>query len=127
MFKQGDYVDIKANSAVQAGMPYKWYHGRTGIVYNVAPHAVGVEVNKQVNGRIIKKRLNVRIEHVHHSKCRQDFLTRRENNEKAKANARKTGVKVVCRRDPLNPRAGKVVSAKNGVKSVAPLPFEILI
>ena len=29
-------------------MPHKSYHGRTGRVYNVAPHAVGVIVNKRV-------------------------------------------------------------------------------
>jgi large subunit ribosomal protein L21e len=43
-------------------------------VYNVTAHAVGVVVNKQVRGRILKKRINLRIEHVNHSKCRQDFL-----------------------------------------------------
>lgn len=50
-FKIGDYVDIKADSAVQAGMPYKVYHGRTGRVWNVTKRAVGVEVNKQVRRR----------------------------------------------------------------------------
>ena len=29
-------------------MPHKSYHGRTGRVYNVTPHAVGVIVNKRV-------------------------------------------------------------------------------
>jgi len=29
-------------------MPYLAYQGRTGIVWNVTPRAVGVEVNKQV-------------------------------------------------------------------------------
>ena len=29
-YKLGDYVDIKANSAIQKGMPHKFYHGRTG-------------------------------------------------------------------------------------------------
>lgn len=44
----GDYVDIKVNPAQQKGMPYLAYQGRTGIVWNVTPRAVGVEVNKQV-------------------------------------------------------------------------------
>lgn len=48
VFKMGDYVDIKINSAVHAGMPHKWYHGKTGIIWNITPRAVGVEVNKQV-------------------------------------------------------------------------------
>ena len=44
----GDYVDIKVNPAQQKGMPYLAYQGRTGVVWNVTPRAVGVEVNKQV-------------------------------------------------------------------------------
>merc|ERR1711885_98195 len=47
-YKQGQYVDIKANSAIQKGIPHKFYHGRTGVVFNVTPHAVGVIVNKKV-------------------------------------------------------------------------------
>lgn len=31
-YRLGDYVDIKANSAIQKGMPHKFYHGRTGVV-----------------------------------------------------------------------------------------------
>lgn len=33
-------------------MPHKFYHGKTGIVYNVTPSAVGVEMNKQA--RLVK-------------------------------------------------------------------------
>jgi len=29
-------------------MPYKFYHGKTGRVYNVTRRAVGVVVNKQL-------------------------------------------------------------------------------
>ena len=47
-YKIGDYVDIKVNGAVQKGMPHKFYHGRTGRVWNVTKRAIGVEVNKQV-------------------------------------------------------------------------------
>lgn len=46
----GDYVDVVANSSQQKGMPHKYYHGKTGIVYNVTRGAVGVELNKQVRG-----------------------------------------------------------------------------
>jgi ribosomal protein L21E len=48
-FKIGEYVDIKVNGAVHKGMPHKFYHGRTGIVWNVTKRAVGVILNKQVN------------------------------------------------------------------------------
>ena len=49
-FKRGDYVDIKAHAAVHKGMPFKHYHGRTGIVFNVTKRAIGVRVNKEVGG-----------------------------------------------------------------------------
>jgi ribosomal protein L21E len=29
-------------------MAFKWYHGKTGVIWNVTKRAVGVEVNKQV-------------------------------------------------------------------------------
>merc|ERR1712166_1615564 len=54
-YKLGDYVDIKANSAIQAGMPHKFYHGRTGVVFNITPHAVGVIVNKK-GVKVVTKR-----------------------------------------------------------------------
>jgi ribosomal protein L21E len=43
-YKLGDYVDIKADGAIHKGMPHKYYHGRTGIVWNVTKSAVGVIV-----------------------------------------------------------------------------------
>lgn len=48
IFKIGDYVDVKVNGAIHKGMPHKFYHGRTGRIWNVTKRAVGVEVNKQV-------------------------------------------------------------------------------
>ncbi|RWW26065.1 hypothetical protein GW17_00009565, partial [Ensete ventricosum] len=47
-YRIGDYVDIKVNGAVHKGMPHKFYHGRTGRVWNVTKRAIGVEINKQV-------------------------------------------------------------------------------
>ena len=87
-YKLGDYVDIKCNPAQVKGMPFKHYHGRTGQVYNVTKRAVGVRVAKQVNGRIINKHLNVRVEHVIPSKCRDDLKARVARNEELKKAAR---------------------------------------
>lgn len=64
---------------------------RTGIVYNVTPRAVGIIVNKIVGNRYIEKRVNVRIEHIKHSKCRQEFLDRVKKNTAASAEAKKSG------------------------------------
>merc|ERR1719442_321304 len=70
VYKIGDIVDIKGDGAFQKGMPHKVYHGTTGRIFNVTKRAVGVIVNKKHNGRIIAKRINVRIEHIKHSSSR---------------------------------------------------------
>ncbi len=41
-------MSFQGNGAIQKGMPFKAYHGRTGRVFNVTQHAVGVIVNKRV-------------------------------------------------------------------------------
>jgi large subunit ribosomal protein L21e len=64
---------------------------RTGIVYNVTPSAVGVIVYKVVGNRYIEKRVNLRVEHVRHSKCRQEFLDRVKSNHDAHAIAKEKG------------------------------------
>ncbi|ELW49566.1 Lamin-B receptor [Tupaia chinensis] len=57
IYKKGDIVDIKGMGTVQKGMPHKCYHGKTGRVYNVTQHAVGIVVNKQFKGKILAKRV----------------------------------------------------------------------
>jgi len=90
-YKIGDIVDIKGCGAFQKGMPHKAYHGKTGRVFNVSKRAVGVVVNKRVRGKILPKRICVRIEHVKHSQCRKDFLDRVHANEVKKTEAKSTG------------------------------------
>jgi large subunit ribosomal protein L21e len=64
-------------------------------VFNVTKSSVGVLINKRVRSRFITKRVNIRIEHVHPSRSREDFLKRvKENNEKRKA-AREAGGKIM--------------------------------
>lgn len=41
-------MDVKVDPSVHKGMPFKYYHGRTGVVFNVTKRAVGVRVNKEV-------------------------------------------------------------------------------
>lgn len=116
-FKVGDIVDIKVNGAVHKGMPHKFYHGRTGIVYNVTKSAVGVIVNKIVGNRYMEKRINVRIEHVKHSKCRDDFLNRVKKNAELKKKAKETGEFVNTKRLPKLPKTGHFVSTKDNIPS----------
>ncbi|KAI5062237.1 hypothetical protein GOP47_0022777 [Adiantum capillus-veneris] len=105
----GDYVDIKVNGAVHKGMPHKFYHGRTGVVWNIRKHAIGVETNKQVNTRIVKKRIHVRIEHVLPSRCCEDFIERVKKNDLLKAEAKAKGEKISTKRQPEGPRLEFIV------------------
>lgn len=78
--------------AVQKGLPHKSYHGKTGRVFNVSRRAVGVSVNKRIKNRFLMKNINVRIEHIKHSTCRQDFLDRVQQNDARKAEAKAKGL-----------------------------------
>lgn len=89
VYKIGDIVDVKGDGAVHKGLPYKYYHGKTGTVWNISKRAIGVTVPKRVGGKILNKRMHFRIEHVSHSKCRLDFLKRVKENEAKRAEARK--------------------------------------
>jgi len=132
VYKRGDIVDIKGNGAFQKGMPHKSYHGRTGRVFNVTPHAVGVIVNKRVRNRIIPKRINVRVEHVKHSKCREDFLQRMKKNDELKekyAADMKAGLKPqrpLLKRMPAQPREADFVKVNryNKPKTLAPKSYD---
>jgi large subunit ribosomal protein L21e len=126
VYKVGDIVDIKGNGAVQKGMPYKFYHGKTGRVFNVTPHALGIVVNKRLRGKIIPKRINVRIEHVTHSKCREDFLKRVKENEHLRKESKEKKIKVELKRKPAQPRPAHVVSGKVEPIMLAPIPYEFI-
>ncbi|CAL4105059.1 unnamed protein product [Meganyctiphanes norvegica] len=127
VYKVGDIVDLKGNGAFQKGMPHKCYHGKTGRVYNVTKIAVGVIVNKRVKGKILPKRINVRIEHIKHSKCRQDFLDRVKSNDVKKKEARKNNTYAITRRYPTQPRpAHKINITDNKPEFLTPLPYEFV-
>lgn len=129
--KVGDYVDIFADPSIHKGMPHKGYHGRTGIVFNVTKSAIGVRVNKFVNGRIIEKRIHVRIEHVRKSKCQKEILQRVKENEAAKKEAEETGVQVNLKRQPKQPKEAYFLLAPGGegteITTIQPLPFSDLV
>mmetsp|Transcript_27673 Transcript_27673/g.49846 ORF Transcript_27673/g.49846 Transcript_27673/m.49846 type:complete len:163 (-) Transcript_27673:40-528(-) len=128
--KVGDYVDIFADPAIHKGMPHKHYHGRTGIVFNVTKAAIGVRVNKFVNGRIIEKRVHVRIEHIRKSKCQKEIISRVKSNEAAKKAAREGGEKVDLKRHAKRPKEGYFLAAAGGdgeITTIQPLPFSDLV
>ncbi|CAI4229675.1 unnamed protein product [Auanema sp. JU1783] len=126
IYKRGDIVDIKGNGAFQKGMPFKAYHGKTGRVFNVTKSAVGVIVNKRVKGKILPKRINIRVEHIKPSKCRLDFLNRVKDNDTKRKEAKAKGdKKPLLKRLPVGPRAAHVVSISE-IETIAPLRYEIV-
>merc|ERR1719504_302438 len=90
-YKVGDMVDVVANPAQQKGMPHKFYHGKTGRVWNINKRAIGVEVNKVHRQRQIVKRIHVRVEHVRPSRSQTGHLARVKKNDELKAAAKKSG------------------------------------
>ncbi|KAL8452055.1 hypothetical protein Emed_001596 [Eimeria media] len=121
-YKKGDYVDIVCDPAIQKGMPYSYYHGRTGVVFNVTQRAVGVEIKKVVGNRQLVKRLHVRIEHVRKSRCNELFLRRVKENDEAHHEAHLQGKAIKTKRVVPGPREGGFVAGDN-LEVLEPAPF----
>lgn len=128
VYKVGDIVDIKGNGAVQKGMPHKWFHGKTGVVFDVTKSSVGVIIYKVVGNRYIEKRVHLRVEHVHHSDSRKEFLIRVKENYRKKQEAKAKGEAVQLKRQPGLPRGARVVSTENNKPiTITPQPYETYI
>ena len=127
VYKKGDFVDIIADGAIQRGMPHKFYHGKTGKVFNVTKHALGVVVNKRVGNRIIPKRIHVRVEHARQSLSREGFKDRVRKNDQAKRDAKAAGSRVDVKRVNVQPRAASVVTvADTSIEYMNPIKFREL-
>ena len=106
-------------------MPYKFYHGKTGRVFNVNPRALGLIMNKQVGNRIMHKKIHVRVEHVRPSQCRTAFVSRIKENDAIKAAGNKAGKPVSTKRQPGKPLDGYTVK-KSEVQYMNPRAFREL-
>jgi large subunit ribosomal protein L21e len=124
IYRLGEIVDVVGDGAIHKGMPHKYYHGKTGKVWNVTPRAIGVMLNKRVGNRIIQKKIHVRVEHVQHSKCREEFLQRVKKNDKAKKLAK--GKSLSLKRKPALPQSGKFIRGGKCVETIAPQPHVVL-
>ncbi|CAD7671881.1 unnamed protein product [Nyctereutes procyonoides] len=115
IYNKGDIVDIKGMGTVQKGLPHKCYHGKTGRVYNVTQHAVGIVVNKQVKGKILAKRINI------------SFLKGVKENDQKKKEAKERGTWVQLKRQPAPPREAHFVRT-NGkeLELLEPIPYEFM-
>ena len=127
IYKKGGIVDIKGMGTVQKGMPHTCSHGKTGRVYNVTQHAVGIVINKQVKGKILAKRINVRTEHVKHSKSRDSFLKHVKENYQKKKEAKEKGAWVQLKCQPAPPREAHFVRT-NGKEPelLESIPYEFM-
>lgn len=78
-------------------------------------------------GRIMAKKLNIRVEHIKHSNCRLDFLKRMQENEAKKVEARAAGTKVNLKRQPVGPRSAHFVNTTgNAPQIVEPIRYEFI-
>ena len=112
LYKINDFVDIVGDGSAHKGMPHKYYHGKTGRVFDVNPNSIGVVVNKKVRNRIVAKRIHVRVEHIKQSKCQINFKTRVRNLE---AEKRKKLPKQNRKRVNAGPKGERLVVAENNV------------
>jgi large subunit ribosomal protein L21e len=72
--------------------------------------------------------VNVRIEHVNHSRSRDEFLTRVKANAAAMRKAKEEGVHTHLKRQAVKPREARTVEAKNNKpESIAPIAYETTI
>eukprot|EP01053_Blabericola_migrator_P007513 Blabericola_migrator_1__7512@NODE_3839_length_1476_cov_197_215756_g2380_i0_p2_GENE_NODE_3839_length_1476_cov_197_215756_g2380_i0NODE_3839_length_1476_cov_197_215756_g2380_i0_p2_ORF_typecomplete_len160_score21_67Ribosomal_L21e/PF01157_18/7_2e34_NODE_3839_length_1476_cov_197_215756_g2380_i0122601 len=124
VYKRGDYVTVKTNPAIQKGMPYSFYHGRTGVVYDVTPTSLGVLIPKRVRTKEHLKKIHIRVEHVFKARCREEFENRRAETLRLCLEAKKAGKeRPVLKRLPLGPRGAETVIPPE-IKDIHPLPFE---
>ncbi len=109
-------------------MPHKVYHGKTGVIYNVTKSAVGVIIYKKVKHRYIEKRVNLRVEHVRHSRSREEFLRRVKTNAELRRKAKAEGTHVHLKRQPAMPREARTISMKDSLpETLVPVPYETTI
>ena len=109
-------------------MPFKVYHGKTGVIYNVTKSSVGVILQKQVRNRYMEKRVNVRIEHIKLSRSRDDFLKRVKENAAKRIEAKSGGKQVSLKRQPVAPREARTVNiADNKPENISPVAYETTI
>lgn len=114
VYKIGQYVDIIADPACQKGMPFKYYHGLTGKIYNINPRSVSIMIHRRHGPRYVEKRITVRVEHIRASNCNKDFVERCIRNDKLRKEALARGEKLgSIKRIPPGPREAVLLSTKD--------------
>ena len=126
-FKIGDYVDIVINSSVHKGMPYKYYHGKTGKIFNISKSSIGVKIEKIVGNRKIIKKINIRIEHIRKSRSKIEFLDRIKSKDKNRTKLKSThSLHAFFRQKPCFQINNHWISFKK-IKIINPEPFCVIL
>ena len=82
----------------------------------------------QVNGRIIRKRLHVRVEHVVPSRCDEAHIERKKKNDELVREAQAKGERVdklLLKRQPAGPKPGFVVEGQT-METVTAVPYDVV-
>ena len=88
---------------------------------------MGIVVNKQVKGKILAKRINVRIEHIKHSKRQDSFLKCVKENDQKKKEAKEKGAWVQLKCQPAPPREAHFVRTNGKEPELLELiPYEFM-
>jgi large subunit ribosomal protein L21e len=126
-FKLGEYVDISVNSSIQRGLPYKFYHGKTGKIFNITKSSAGVEVEKKIGNKRIIKRLNIRLEHLIKSKSRINFFEKLKNRDSVRQFYNFRSNKAICFREVGDSkRQGHFIIFKKLI-NIDPEPYSIVV
>ena len=126
-FKLGEYVDIFVNSSVQKGLPYKFYHGKTGKIFNITKFSAGVEVEKKVGNKKVIKRLNIRLEHLIKSKSRINFFEKLKNRDLVRRFSYFSDNKPMCfKKIDNSKRQGHFIIFKKLI-NIDPEPYSIVV
>jgi large subunit ribosomal protein L21e len=122
-YRVGDLVDCKVDPSVVKGMPHKYYHGKTGRVYNTNPHSAGVVFFRKSGGKILLKPVNVRIEHLTPSRSNEDTAKRYREYGQKHAEAKAEGITIkAVKRQPKGPRRAFAVS----IRDKAPIEVSVV-
>ena len=81
-----------------------------------------------MRGKILKKRINIRVEHCSPSLCQAEFHARRKANDAARAALKAAGKKPApgqFKRQEVGPRAACIVSGKS-LQTITAIPYDIV-
>jgi len=126
-FKLGEYVDISANSSIQRGLPYKFYHGKTGIIFSITKFSAGVKVEKKVGNKKIIKRLNIRLEHLIKSKTRIKFNEKLKSRDTIRRLASVISGKSTCYKEVSIDRGQCHFVPFQKIINIDPEPYSIIV